>query len=203
MGFWASVVILLAALAVIATGAGCISPSQVSPVTTKPAGPAAAMTGSPAAESGTFALRIDSLAYGAILPDLYTCTGSSESPEVSWSGIPEGTQSLVLILDDPDAPSGVFTHWIVYNVPLTTDSFRRDQPNEKVLSDGSQQGVNTAGTRGYYPPCPPVGSTHRYVFHVYAVDTMITMPTADRKSIDYELTGHILGNVEFETKFGR
>jgi Raf kinase inhibitor-like YbhB/YbcL family protein len=153
--------------------------------------------------SGTFTLNAGSLAPGSILPDIYTCNGASESPEVSWDGIPPGTKSLTLILDDPNAPNGRFTHWIVYNLPPISGELAQGQPNAKVLANGAQQGDNSAGSRGYYPPCPPVGTTHRYIFRLYAVDMDITQPTADRDSIDWALTDHTIATTEFATTFKR
>jgi Raf kinase inhibitor-like YbhB/YbcL family protein len=150
-----------------------------------------------------FTIRAASLTPGSALPDVYTCKGASESPEVSWDGVPPGTKSLALILDDPDAPDGRFTHWLVFNIPPDSRGLTRAQPNAKVLANGAQQGEQSAGSRGYYPPCPPIGSTHRYVFRLYAVDMDITQPTADRDSIDWALTGHTLAKTEFTTTFRR
>jgi Raf kinase inhibitor-like YbhB/YbcL family protein len=140
---------------------------------------------------------------GSVLPDIYTCKGSGISPEVSWDGIPPGTKSLVLILDDPDAPNGSFTHWIVFNIPPETGELAQSQPNAKVLAIGAQQGDTSTGSRGYYPPCPPIGATHHYVFRLYAVDMDITQPTADRSSIEWALNGHTLANTKFVTIFKR
>lgn len=158
-------------------------------------------TGAPAA--GTFSLSVDGVPTGSALPATYTCTGASATPGISWTNVPAGTKSLVFILDDPDAPSGTFTHWLLYNIPATALSIDPDQPNTKVLSDGAQVGTNTAGSRGYYPPCPPVGTTHRYVFRLYAVDMAISQPTADRSSVDWALSGHTLGEAEVTTTFTR
>jgi hypothetical protein len=140
---------------------------------------------------------------GSVLPDTYTCKGSGISPAVSWGGIPSGTKSLVLILDDPDAPNGSFTHWIVFNIPPETGELAQAQPNAKVLAIGAQQGDTSTGSRGYYPPCPPIGATHRYVFRLYAADMDITQPTADRNSIEWALNGHTLANTELVTIFKR
>jgi Raf kinase inhibitor-like YbhB/YbcL family protein len=148
-------------------------------------------------------IRAASLTPGSVLPDVYTCKGASESPEVAWDGVPPGTKSLALILDDPDAPDGRFTHWLVFNIPPDSSGLTRAQPNAKVLANGAQQGETSAGSRGYYPPCPPIGTTHRYVFRLYAVDMDITQPTADRDSIDWALTGHTLAKTEFTTIFKR
>lgn len=151
----------------------------------------------------TLMIRAASLSPGSVLPDVYTCKGASESPEVAWSGVPNSTKSLVLILDDPDAPNGRFTHWILYNIPPDSQGISRAQPNTKVLKNGAQQGQNSGGSRSYYPPCPPIGTTHRYVFRLYAVDMDITQPTADRESIDWALTGHTIAAAEFTTQFKR
>ena len=126
-----------------------------------------------------------------------------ESPQVSWSGIPAGTKSLVLILEDPDAPSGIFTHWLVYNIPPRDGEFAQGQANAKVLSNGAQQGESSNGFRGYYPPCPPLGSTHRYIFRLYALDLYIALPTADRAAIDQALAGQTIAKTEFITTFSR
>lgn len=155
------------------------------------------------APSGAFTLTVDSLAAGSVLPDVYTCKGASESPEVSWDGVPPGTKSLALILDDPDTPNGRFTHWIVYNIPPVSGELARGQPNAKVLANGAQHGDNSAGSRGYYPVCPPIGTTHRYIFRLYAVDMDITQPTADRDSIDWALADHTIAKAEFITTFKR
>jgi hypothetical protein len=201
--------LILAAVIIIAflLFGGCTSTAPPpaapsSPVTSAPVQPAYPQTQS-SASSGTFTLKVDSLAPGSVLPDAYTCKGASESPEVSWDGIPPGTKSLALVLDDPDAPNGRFTHWLVFNIPPDSRGLPRAQPNAKVLVNGAQQGETSAGSRGYYPPCPPIGTTHRYVFRLYAVDMDITQPTADRDSIDWALTGHTIAKTEFTTTFKR
>jgi len=156
-----------------------------------------------AASSGVLTLSVNSLNPGSVLPDVYTCKGASKSPEVSWSNIPAGARSLVLILDDPDAPAGTFTHWLVYNIPPVSGDLAQGQPNVKVLSNDAQQGESSTGSRGYFPPCPPIGSQHRYIFHLYAADINLALPTADRAAIDQALNGHILARTEFTTTFKR
>jgi Raf kinase inhibitor-like YbhB/YbcL family protein len=155
------------------------------------------------ASSGTLTLSVDSLSPGSALPEVYTCKGASESPAISWSGISADTKSLVLILEDSDAPSGKFTHWLVYNIPPGSRELAQGQPNAKVLSNEAQQGESSAGSRGYYPPCPPIGPTHRYIFHLYALDIYLDLPTADRSAIDEALAGHTLAKTEFITTFRR
>jgi Raf kinase inhibitor-like YbhB/YbcL family protein len=106
-------------------------------------------------------------------------------------------------MDDPDAPAGTFTHWLVYNIPPQNGGLDAGQPNAKVLADGSQQGETSGGSRGYFPACPPGGTTHHYVFRLYAVDMEIAQPTASRESIDWVLSTHTLARAEVSTIFRR
>ena len=99
---------------------------------------------------------------------LYTCDGKDISPPVSWNGLPEGTESLVLMVYDPDAPKGIFVHWVVYNIPPSYTGLEENFPKREVI-DGILQGVNDFGKIGYGGPCPPHGK-HRYVFLVLALD---------------------------------
>ena len=194
--------ILTVIIIIVVLAGGCISSapsSPVSPAPSKPADQGASSTAPP----GAFSIRAASLVPGSVLPDVYTCNGASESPEVTWDGVPAGTKSLALILDDPDAHGGRFTHWLVFNIPPDSRGLPRAQPNAKVLANGAQQGKTSGGSRGYYPPCPPIGTSHRYVFRLYAVDMDITQPTADRESIDWALTDHTLAKTEFTTTFRR
>jgi hypothetical protein len=197
MPVFLAVIIIIAVLA-----GGCISSVPPSPVPSAPSQPADRGASS-ADPHRAFSVQAASLSPGSVLPDTYTCKGASESPEVTWDGVPAGTKSLALILDDPDAPGGRFTHWLVFNIPPDSRGLSRAQPHAKVLSNGAQQGEHSGGSRGYYPPCPPIGSSHRYVFRLYAVDMDITQPTADRESIDWALTGHTIAKTEFTTTFRR
>jgi Raf kinase inhibitor-like YbhB/YbcL family protein len=195
-------VLLAVLIIVVVLAGGCTSSAPSYPISPAPSQPAdkQALANTP---PGSFTIRAASLSSGSVLPDVYSCKGASESPEVAWDGVPPGTKSLALILDDPDAPDGRFTHWLVFNIPPDSSGLTRAQPNAKVLANGAQQGETSAGSRGYYPPCPPIGTTHRYMFRLYAVDMDITQPTADRDSIDWALTGHTLAKTEFTTTFRR
>lgn len=195
--------ILLLCCASVLLLCGCTAPAPSSPSPAQsPAVPAPVPTISPAG-TGSFLVRVDALSPGAKLPEAYTCTGASESPPVSWDNPPPGTKSYVLIVDDPDAPAGTFTHWLVYNIPPQIRQIGRAQPNAKVLSNGAQSGENSAGNRGYFPPCPPPGPAHRYMFTLYALDYEISMPTASREGIDTAIAGHVLGKAQAVTKFQR
>jgi Raf kinase inhibitor-like YbhB/YbcL family protein len=133
-------------------------------------------------------IRSAAFAEGEEIPRRFTCDGSNIAPPLTWSGIPEGAKSLLLIVDDPDAPGGTFTHWIVFNLP----------PGDLTLSEGATlpagagQGVNDFGKPEYGGPCPPSGR-HRYVHHLYALDTQYDGPSnLSRKQIDYISQGHVL-----------
>lgn len=185
---------------------GCSSagpaPSSTGAAPAPGSGAAPASQNEPAHAAG-LSLTIDGVLHGGTLPDRFTCKGASESPGLSWQGAPEGTKSLVLIFDDPDAPGGTFTHWILYNIPPAAGSIAPAQSFAKVLANGAWQGDSSAGQRGYYPVCPPIGTTHRYIFRLYAVDQEIALPTATRDSIDQALDGHTLATTEISTTFSR
>lgn len=187
-------------LSVLLIIGGCTS------ISNSGAAPQPVQSGQPvqsAAPSTTFRLSVDALGAGAPLPDAYTCKGAGESPPVSWSGIPDGAKSLVLILEDPDAPGGVFTHWLVFNIPPQSGGIEKGQSFAKIIANGAQQGESTPGSRGYYYPCPPPGSTHRYIFRLYALDDVLVLPAADRTTIDKALTGHTVARTEFLTTVSR
>lgn len=115
-------------------------------------------------------LTSDLFAHQSPIPTAYTCKGQSTSPSLRIADIPPGTKSLVLVLHDPDAPNGDFLHWTVWNIPPTTFLFK-----ENSVPDSAVQGVNDFGKVGYGSPCPPSG-THRYVFELYALNTLLDLP---------------------------
>lgn len=122
------------------------------------------------------------------IPAEYTCKADNISPPFAISDIPENTQSLVLIIDDPDAPSGLFTHWIVFNIP----------PAEKIKENSipGKQGRNDFGRINYIGPCPPSG-THHYHFKLFALDSMLNLPeSSSRKEIEKQMQNHILDKTE-------
>jgi Raf kinase inhibitor-like YbhB/YbcL family protein len=105
---------------------------------------------------------------GARIPARYTCTGANVSPPLRWTAPPRGTRSLALLLIDPDAPSGAFTHWTIWNLPPTRRSLT-------VRVKWRWQGRNDAGTIGYTGPCPPAGPKHHYTFTLYALKRTLTL----------------------------
>ena len=132
------------------------------------------------------------------VPKIYTCKGKDISPPLSWSEIPKNTQSLVLILSDPDAPSGVWYHWIIYNIPPSVKNF---EENIKRLPHGLLIGKNSWGKIRYNGPCPPFG-THRYIFTLYALNSVLpTQGNLDDASLAQAMQGHIIGSTYLITYF--
>ncbi|MCF8304501.1 MAG: YbhB/YbcL family Raf kinase inhibitor-like protein [Bacteroidales bacterium] len=108
--------------------------------------------------------------YGKEIPVVHTCDGDDVSPQLMWDKGPKMTVTYALIMEDPDAPGGTFTHWIMYNIPPDTISLDEVVPVEKKLKSGAIQGKNDFGKYGYRGPCPPAGENHRYYFRIYAVN---------------------------------
>jgi Raf kinase inhibitor-like YbhB/YbcL family protein len=139
-----------------------------------------------------------------MLPAAYTCTATMPvSPAVSWENVPAGAKTLTLIAEDPDAPSGTYTHWIVYNIPPSRGSIPGGITAVKEIDGGGQQGDNTAGDHMFGAACPPIGSSHRYIFTLYAVDYTMGLPTTDRDGIDTMLNGHTIGEATIMAHFSR
>jgi Raf kinase inhibitor-like YbhB/YbcL family protein len=135
------------------------------------------------------------------LPVLYTCDGKDVSPQLTWEGVPDKTQSLALILSDENAPKGTFYHWVVYNVPKSITSI--DQGIEK-SPGGSLFGKNSFDKEKYNGPCPPKGDSHTYVFRLYALDTKLSLPKgADAKTVLQAMDKHILGKVDLSAVYSR
>jgi Raf kinase inhibitor-like YbhB/YbcL family protein len=129
---------------------------------------------------------------GEMLPDKFTCDGENISPAINWRELPMGVKSLALICDDPDAPSGDFVHWVVYNIPANIEGFKENAE----ISDIADLGVTDYGRGGYGGPCPPSG-VHHYHFKVYALNEMIeTEKALDKYDLLDRMEGHILANGE-------
>ncbi len=130
------------------------------------------------------------------IPAIFTCEGKDISPELNISGVPEGTKSLVLIMDDPDAPMGTWVHWVVYNIPPTIHTLKRNFPRKEKLPNGIIQGENSWGKIGYGGPCPPKNNgAHKYVFKLYAIDKKLNLPPGARKNeILIAIKKHILAS---------
>ena len=151
------------------------------------------------------ALSITSPAFknGSPIPALYSCKGRDISPALLWSDAPAGTKSLALIMDDPDAPGGTWVHWVVYNIPASAVELQEASPAQANLADGSLNGTNSWGKLGYGGPCPPSG-THRYFFKLYALDTMLSLPSgANKQNLLSAMMNHILALVELIGTFSK
>jgi len=147
-------------------------------------------------------LTSSAFAAGAAIPTQFTCKGKDASPALAWSGAPQNTASFALIMDDPDAPSGVWVHWVIWNLPATADSLAEGMPRSEQLPDGARQGRNSSGKIGYNGPCPPAGQTHRYFFRIYALDNKPELAAgADRAAVDAAIQGHILAQGEYMGTF--
>jgi Raf kinase inhibitor-like YbhB/YbcL family protein len=124
-----------------------------------------------------------------LIPAKYTCDGEEVNPPLTIEGTPEGTKSLVLVIDDPDAAAGTWNHWLVWNIPPATHKIEED------MVPGIQ-GVNTSGKRAYGGPCPPSG-THRYFFKVYALDAKLNSnPNSRKDDVEKAMEGHVLAKGE-------
>lgn len=124
-----------------------------------------------------------------LIPKKYTCDGDEINPPLSIEGTPKGTKTLVLIMDDPDAPGGTFDHWIVWNIPASTVTVNEN-------SAPGTEGLNSGGRRGYYGPCPPSG-THRYFFKLYALDCELKSgPSSRKKDVEKAFSGHVLAETK-------
>lgn len=142
----------------------------------------------------TMALTLSSpaLQHGDSIPTEYTCDGANHSPALQWSGAPDGTRSYALILHDPDAPRGDFTHWVLFNIPAGVQELPKGAKPGAV----GEAGTNDFGKLGYSGPCPPPGhGRHRYYFVLYTLD-LDRLPVsqgAKRASVETALRGHVLG----------
>ena len=142
---------------------------------------------------------------GGIIPITYTCDGKNISPPLVWKDVPKNTKSLVLIMHDPDAPIGDFTHWLVYKIPPNLKGLPAAIPNKPVVEHGIEQGINDFGYVGYGGPCPPPwDKAHRYVFELYALDYVPDIPPkADRKTVEKALKGHVIEKATLVGKYKR
>ncbi len=151
----------------------------------------------------TLSISSTAFAAGKPIPAVYSCKGRSVSPPLAWAGTPATTKSFALILDDPDAPSGTFVHWVIYNIPASSGSLPEAVPASAQLPDGSVQGNNGAGQLGYTGPCPPSG-THRYFFKLYALDAALTLPSgASKDQLLKAMQGHVLAQGELMGTFSK
>jgi len=149
--------------------------------------------------AGEAKMKITSSAFqgGGNIPSKFTCDGGDSSPPLQIAEIPSGAKSLVLVVDDPDAPSGLFTHWIVWNI----------SPQTNAIAEGSApkgvQGTSDFGKSGYGGPCPPSG-THRYYFKIFALDRELNLPSGTKRNqLDAAMKGHVVAQGELMGRYSR
>ena len=138
------------------------------------------------------------------IPARFACDGENISPQLSWKGAPAATKSFVLIVHDPDAPrAGGYTHWVLYNIPNSVTQISQNIAKTENVPQVGNQGKNDKGDVGYTGPCPPSG-THRYYFHLYALDTILNLsPGATKADLEKAMKGHILAEGELMGKYKR
>ena len=149
------------------------------------------------------ALEIKSPAFqpNGSIPSKYTCDGAGVNPALTFGGVPAKAQSLVLIMDDPDVPkslmpSGVFDHWLIWDLPASTKGFAEGAPEAK-------SGINGTGQAGYMGPCPP-DREHRYFFKLYALDTKLAgVKIGNKKDLETAMQGHIVEQAELIGRYER
>jgi Raf kinase inhibitor-like YbhB/YbcL family protein len=164
----------------------------------------------------TISLRSPAFADGEMIPRAYTCDGADTSPPLEWSGVPEPARSLALICEDPDAPMGTFSHWVVDGLPAGVNGLKAAVPVQDVVPADSLlgaaeptkvagfQGKNDFGKVGYGGPCPP-GGTHRYIFRIYALDVSVGPKAAapTRSDVLQSIKGHILAEGRLVGRYTR
>ena len=149
-------------------------------------------------------LTSPAIAPGGVIPADFACSGGDRSPELAWSGAPKSTVTFALVVDDPDAPGGTFFHWVAYNIPASRTSLPAGVPQGAEIPGGGQQGMNSFGHLGYNGPCPPPGKTHHYRFHLYALDSALSVgEKADAAAIQSAIKGHVLAEAELVGTFQR
>src|SRR5579862_8558681 len=156
----------------------------------------AAFNPGPGRRAMSFVLETKAFPKGGEIPGKYTCTGEDISPALSWSGAPQQTKSFALIMEDPDAPSGAFTHWVVYDLAADARQLPENVSKTDDLSGGGRQGRNDFRRPGYGGPCPPPGKPHRYFFRLYA------MPVA-KLNVPPDATATIISSYANATALGK
>ncbi|HYT90272.1 MAG TPA: YbhB/YbcL family Raf kinase inhibitor-like protein [Gemmataceae bacterium] len=152
----------------------------------------------------TIALSSPAFREGETIPQQYTGDGKDVSPALQWTAVPEGTRSLVLICDDPDAPRGTWTHWVLFNLPADVRELAEGVPPKEELANGARQGKNDFKKIGYGGPAPPRGKPHRYFFKLYALDTSLDLKAgASKDEVVAAMKGHVLGEGQLMGKYGR
>jgi Raf kinase inhibitor-like YbhB/YbcL family protein len=155
----------------------------------------------PAAAEAKGGLKVGSHAFvsGKDIPKKYSCDGDNAPPELLWIGVPSTAKSFALIVEDPDAPNGLWTHWVVYNIPKRAFGLDAGLPAQPEMPNGIRQGKNSSGKTGYAGPCPPHNHNfHRYFFRLYALDTVLGLApdAATGATLKAAMDGHVVARAE-------
>lgn len=151
-----------------------------------------------------FELTSSAFREDASIPKKYTCDGADISVPLRWTTPPEGTKAFALIADDPDAPAGVWVHWVLYDLPPAARQLVEGLPANELLEDGSKQGVNDFRKVGYGGPCPPRGQAHHYMFTLYALSSTTGLkPRATKQQLLKAMEGRTLAQVRLTGVYGR
>jgi hypothetical protein len=156
------------------------------------------------ATSSKLELKTTSFTAGGSIPRQFTCDASDISPALAWTDPPPGTQTFAIIEDDPDAPSGTFVHWVIYDLPANSRRLPQALSKNGQIPDGGRQGTNDFSRTGYSGPCPPPGRPHRYFIRLYALDGKLNLPPGTTRSeLDAAMKGHILAQAELMGRYQR
>lgn len=148
-------------------------------------------------------LKSSSFNHEGTIPAKYTCDGQNLSPPLSWSSAPDQTKSFALICDDPDAPVGLWVHWVIFDIPATVHSLPENVSRKEEIAGLGKNGKNTSRRWGYDGPCPPDG-THRYYFKLYALDTVLNLKAGlTREELLNAMRGHILAEAQLMGRYKR
>ena len=141
---------------------------------------------------------------GGAIPVKFTCDGPDVSPPLQWTNPPEGTKGFALIVDDPDAPGGIWVHWVLYGMTSAVLSLPEGIPAREMIPGLGTQGIDDFRKLGYGGPCPPRGPAHRYLFHLYALDGELAIPPRKTKAeLLKAIEGHVLGQMELLGRYQR
>ena len=152
----------------------------------------------------SFEIASTAFSNGGMIPKKFTCDGPDVSPPLRWTGALAATQSFALIMHDPDAPVGIWVHWVLYNLPPNTTELPEGVEKQEQLANGATQGRNDFRRIGYGGPCPPPGMPHRYYFKLYALDTKLSLKAgATNPELERAIKSHVLGESEVVGRYGR
>ena len=153
----------------------------------------------PFCHTNIFALQLETSSFepGKEMPLKHAYYDENISPALKWSGVPPGTRSFAIVCEDPDAPVKVWVHWVIYNIPRRIRELDSGIPSLEILDNGAIQGTNDFGEIGYGGPSPPAGFMHRYIFEIFALDTMLDLrPKATKTELYDAIRGHIIGKAK-------